>query len=498
MVNGKLMNSSTYNSGKYSGFIGKIVKNFAWLLVQLGVTRLFGFFITIILARYLSQADFGRYTYTVSITGIFLMLANLGIPSLMLREIARQREQASSIFSRGFAAKLPLTVVAFSAFIMFFLVTSSHAGRLAVIAIAVAYFVENFATFFAAPFKAVEQMQYVAFGDFFYRALMIALVWSMMAFRPTLMLVGVVYVICGVAHVLYYCILYKIKFDFKLIARNVTGVISNFVGILKDALPMALGGVIMVVYINADIVILKWLKGETVTGVYGVSYSFYLGLAIMASLLVQSVFPRLSYAAENGQIEVKGVVMRGTVKLLFVISVPIAVGGILLADDAITFFYGARYLDSAMAFRIFMATVVLNYFNLLLGYCLFAERKQSETNVIYAISFVINITGNLLLIPKYSIAGAALATLLAEAVFTVIYIFRHPDVLRNFKIGWVWRIVLASTVMGFAVQWVDRYLGFLPSVACGAAIYGCILLVTGTFVNEKGLLKDIFTKAGMQ
>lgn len=495
MTNGKLMNSDTSNSGRHPGFIGKIVKNFVWLLLQLGVTRLFGFFITIILARYLSQTDFGRYTYAVSITGIFLMLANLGIPSLMLREIARQREHSSSIFSAAFAAKCPLTIMMFSVFIMFFLMTSSPASRLAVIAIATAYFLENFAAFFATPFKAIEQMQYVAIGDFFYKALMIAGVWSMMAFKPTLMRVGAVYVLCCAAHLLYYSVLYKKKFTFMPVVRGVAGLVSNFTVIIKDALPMALGGVIMVVYINADIIILKWLKGEIVTGIYGVSYSFYLGLAIMASLLVQSVFPRLSYAAEKRQTDVTGVVMKGTIKLLFVFSVPIAVGGILLANEAITFFYGARYLASAMAFKIFMATVVLNYFNLLLGYRLFAERKQNETNVIYTIAFVINVAGNLLLIPKYSITGAALATLIAEAVFTIIYVIRHRGVWRNFRIGWVWRIALASAIMGFAVQWVSRYLGFLPSVVCGAVLYGGVLLITGTFVSEKSLLRDIFTKA---
>lgn len=479
-----------------TGIIRKIVKNFVWLLLQLGVTRLFGFFITIILARYLSQTDFGRYTYAISITGIFLMLANLGIPSLILREIARQRENAPSIFSAAFAAKFPLTIVIFIGFIMFLLMTSSPGGRGAVIAIATAYFLENFGTFFAMPFKAIEQMQYLAIGDFIYKTTMIAGVWCMLALTPTLMHVGAVYVLCGAAYMLYYFIIYKRKYSFMPVVQGVAGLVSNFAAIIKDAAPMALGGVIMVVYINADIIMLKWLKGEIVTGVYGVSYSFYLGLAMVASLLVQSVFPRLSYAAEKRQTEVNAVVMGGTIKLLFVFSVPIAVGGILLANEAITCFYGARYLASAMAFKIFMTTVVLNYFNLLLGYCLFAERKQNETNAIYAVSIVVNIAGNLFLIPKYSIAGAALATLAAEAFFTIIYTIRHRGILRNFKIGWVWRVVIASTVMGFAVQWVSGYVGFLPSVACGAVLYGFFLVITGTFVNEKVLLMDALKKAG--
>ena len=471
-----------------TGYVRGIVKNFFWLFLQLGVTRLFGFFITIILARYLSQADFGQYTYTISIAGIFLMLANLGIPSLILREIARQREKASTIFSMAFAAKLPLTIVMVALFVVFFLMTSSTGGRFAVIAIAGAYFIENFAVFFSTPFRAIEQMHYLAMGDFFYKVLMIGGVWTFLSFRSGLLGVGAVYMVCSTAYLIFYLILYKKHFTFTPIARGVAGLVSNLTAVVKDAAPMALGGVIMIVYINTDIILLKWLKGEVITGVYGVSYSFYLGLAMAASLLVQSVFPRISYAVHNNQSDVSEVVVRGTVKLLFVISVPISVGGILLSHQTILFFYGARYLAAIMTFKIFMAAIMLNYLNLLLGYCLFAERKQDETNAIYAVSIVINVVGNLLLIPMYSIVGAALATLLAEAAFTIIYIVRHRVFLRNFTIDWLWRIAVASAVMGLTVHGIGGHLGFLATVACGAVVYGVILVVEGTFVNEKAFL----------
>jgi len=471
-----------------SGFIRKIMKNFVWLLLQLGITRLFGFFFALILARDLRQNDFGIYTYAISLTGIILVIADLGLSSLVFREISRQREKAAEIFSRAFAAKLPLTLGVLILFSIVFLCTHAPGGRLAVLAIAAAFFAQNLAGFFSMPFKATEQMQFLAIGDFVFKLLLISGVWIILRFTSDLLPVGIAYAACGFIYALFYVVLYVRYFSFARISKGLSGFLANSAFQIRNSAPMALAGLIMVVYINADILMIKWFKGEVVTGLYGVSYNFYLGLALAASILVQSMLPRLSYSIENRQLDVSASLLRGAVKLLFIFSVPLALGSFLLSDQLVPFFYGARYMGSVSAFRIFMVAIVFTYFNLLLGNVLFAERKQNEINVIYFITIVINVLFNLILIPRFSLNGAAFATLVAEISFTGIVLFRYPAFLRHFRFDWIWRIACASVAMGLAIVAIRHSIAFPLTVVCGMSVCAGMLAILGTFRSEKELL----------
>lgn len=479
---------------EHQAYILKMARNFLWLFLQLGVTRLFGFIFTIILARKLAQDDFGLYTYAISLTGMFLMFSDLGMTSLMLREMARQRENAAVIFNRIFSAKLPLIVLVYAAFALVLVLTPSKGGRLAVLALATAYFLENMASFLSTPFKATEQMHFLATGDFLYKCFLILASLVVLRFSPSILAVSAVYAAGAAGYLAFYAVLHVRHFGPVRLVPDFRAAAENLRAQLAEAAPMTLGGLILIVYINTDVIMLRWMKGTAVTGLYGVSYSFYLGLGLAAAILVQSVLPRLSQSLENGQKELTETVLRGTTKLLFMLSVPLAAGGLLLAEEIIRFFYGARYLPSAHAFRIFMAAVVFNYINTLINYYLYADRKQGEINAILLGTVSLNVFLNFLLIPKYSLAGSAFATLAAESVFTVVFLLRHRGFLRNIQPAWAWRFLAAAAAMLFFAHYAGLQGGFIPAVISGAAVYAGALALLGGLKAEKELLLGVIGK----
>jgi O-antigen/teichoic acid export membrane protein len=474
-----------------TSFIRKILKNFFWLFLQLGISRAFGFLFAIILARRLTQSDFGLYTYASSIIGIFLILSDLGLSTLLLREIARQGENASEIFGRIFAAKLPLALFAYIVFGIVLYISPPKGAGVAVMLLATAFFLESAAKFVSAPFKATEQMHYLAFGDFVFKLFLLAGAFLFLNIEHGLLSAGLIYMGGSLIYLLFYTLLFFKHFRYSHAVANMGIFFSNLYNEIRNSFPIALGGLIMVVYINTDILILRWLKGDAATGAYGVSYLFYLGLGIIPSTLVQAILPRLSASIEKNQTGTAETVLRGTVKLLFLISLPIALGGILLSRELITFFYGARYLSTNTAFRLFMLTIFFNYINTLFSYYLFAERKQREINAIYLASVCINIILNILLIPKYSISGAAFATLSAEISFVLIYMVRHPSFISFFSIKWIWRALLAASVMSAALYWARGHMHFLLAVLCGGTIYALLLIAAKTFKNEQAMLRLI-------
>jgi len=474
-----------------TSFVQKILQNFFWLFIQLGISRVFGFFFAVVLARRLTQSDFGLYTYAASIIGIFLILSDMGLSTLLLREISRQRENASEIFGRILAAKLPMALFAYLVFGVVLFISPPKGARFTVLLLAAAFFLESAAKFVSVPFKAAEQMQYLPFGDFVFKLFLLAGALLFVNLEHGLLSVSLIYIAGSVIYLLFYTWLFFKHFRYVHAISNVRIFFSNLYNEIRNSFPIALGGLILVVYINTDIIILRWLKGDAVTGAYGVSYIFYLGLGIIASMLVQAILPRLSASIEKNQTGTAETVLRATTKLLFLVSLPIALGGILVSKELITFLYGAQYLSSNTAFRLFMLTIVFNFLNTLFSYYLFVDRKQNEINAIYLVSICINIILNILLIPKYSLGGAAFATLSAEISFALLYIVRHPSFIRFFNIKWIWRAMLAASAMSVGVYWARGYLHVLLVVLCGGIVYALLLTIAKTFKNEQAILRFI-------
>ena len=69
----------------------RIAKNTSVLFIAQITSYLLGFFITMYTARYLGVAGFGIISLGISITGIYGVFADMGLSTLMIRDIARDK-----------------------------------------------------------------------------------------------------------------------------------------------------------------------------------------------------------------------------------------------------------------------------------------------------------------------------------------------------------------------------------------------------------------------
>jgi len=74
------------------------VRNFSVLLSANLLVSLIGMVTSIYIARVLSPMHYGEYAVIISIVGMFQVLASLGLPSTIMRTIARNQDQSKSIF----------------------------------------------------------------------------------------------------------------------------------------------------------------------------------------------------------------------------------------------------------------------------------------------------------------------------------------------------------------------------------------------------------------
>ncbi|GAH46212.1 unnamed protein product [marine sediment metagenome] len=67
----------------------------------------------IYIARYLGEVGFGKYSFAVSFTALFIIFADLGLSNLIIRELARNKELTNEYLTNVSVIKLLLSFLAF-------------------------------------------------------------------------------------------------------------------------------------------------------------------------------------------------------------------------------------------------------------------------------------------------------------------------------------------------------------------------------------------------
>jgi len=191
------------------------------------------------------------------------------------------------------------------------------------------------------------------------------------------------------------------------------GFINNF---LKETWPMGIYMILFSGYDRAiDSILIRQLIGVRDLAFYGLAYKIYGNLVQPAYYLINSVFPMLSNK-ENDRRKL----FKQTAGLMFLGAIVVFGGVYFLAPWIINVLSGTEFVRSVEILRILLVAMVFAYVGHLVGFTLIAKGKQKTVLIAGVISLIVNIGGNLALIPYFGIEGAAWVTVLTEMVATVL------------------------------------------------------------------------------
>jgi len=167
-------------------------------------------------------------------------------------------------------------------------------------------------------------------------------------------------------------------------------------------------------------------------------------------------------------------------------------GGEFLDSSTIGSFMG-HYANSALTLQILIFATGVIFFSNIFNSTAVAINKQMSLvwpNVIFALA---NVVLNLILIPKLSYVGAAIATVITEfLVLLVIWkiVYKYLPKLRiNFKI--FFKALLATAVMGFAIYSM-RGINMFMIITVAIIVYFAALYLFGGY--NKNTIKLLFKK----
>ncbi|MBI2644487.1 MAG: flippase [Candidatus Wildermuthbacteria bacterium] len=419
-----------------------VFKNASWLIFAEGVSRLFVFAAFLLAARTLGPSGFGEFTFALAFVSLFLMFGEGGISMALTKEFSQrsmQREEFSSLIS----LRALMSIVLFLPILGFsFLVTQHMVIRYAIWILAWYVVAESFSETFFAMFRAHQKMKYEAIVRIVRMILAFGLMWWVLFTMPSVLYLSIGYssaYLAGLAICFVLCHLFIQRLGFQW----------NFFiwkRFFKMSWPFALIALSTSFYAFSDSVMMGFWGQITQTGWYNGAYKIVSTLLFPALLLSLGFYPALSVHIQTSKEQFQRL-WRTHFELMLMGSIPMVVGGVILAPKLIDLLYGASYQPSVLAFQILIGMAGLLMLFLPFKYLLIVCNQERKLFILTLAGAIINIVLNVIFIPRFSLYGAA-ATTLVSYLFLVcaawIFSFRYtPIFLDRMRIL---KIVVASFV----------------------------------------------------
>ena len=254
--------------------------------------------------------------------------------------------------------------------------------------------------------------------------------------------------------------------------------LSSGLEILRRSGFSTIARLLRAVIVTFDVILLGILATSRDVGLYTAAYRICF-LAATIAVATHAVFlPAITHAAEGGEVPISGV-LRRSVSLTGTVMIPIVAGGVALAGPLLLLFFGPDYADGTRAFQLLLLSIGLLSLHGTTHNVFLALHRTKQEAGIFAGGAVLNIILNLVLIPRYGLAGAAISTVSAEMLIVLASAWALFALGVRPQLEGLIRPLFASTAMVALLLLLSGRASVPLLVTAGAALYAGILAVTG-------------------
>lgn len=383
--------------------------------------------LTVLLARRLDVAAYGVYAYAVAVLNVLVIVSEVGVPPLLMREVAASVGAGNLRLIRGALMRGLQVVAGVSAVVAFvgaiiLAVYLDHLGTTGVwtgAAMLAALPLAVLAKTLAHGVRGLHSVVWAQALETLLRPLLVVLlVGAVIAVRPDLLspqtamaahvvAAGLVIVIAG----------YLLRRALPAGAR--TGApLEDWSRWLRSVGPFAVIGSAMIVNSHVDIIMLGWFKPAADIGVYRIAAQgggLTLFVLQAAQNVLAPVFGGMQAHKNDSLLRMR---FRQVSLLVFLATLPIALVLVVYGEPIVTLVFGPAYAAAALP----LAILTLGYFVSVscgpVRTLLQMVGREGVTARTLGVTVVLNIFLNALLIPDYGVLGSALATAVSVVVYS--------------------------------------------------------------------------------
>lgn len=470
-------------------------KNILWLSVSRIISLVLLFLAYLLLTNYLGPYRYGQFQFVLSYVTLFGVIIDFGIQQYIIKKISEDRTQAKKYFHNFLAVEIVLAALVFGAMVGIAYFNGYEPIVIKAIMLAgLGAAVHGLTYPFLAVITSFYDLKKAAFLNFLASLVNVTMIFATIWFGGgIIMLTSQQVIYATLAVIIYYHFIQK-HIGKPDIIRGVLGADRSLIKlILKAAIPFAVLVGFSTLYNRLDIILITKFLGYTQTGLYTAAYKFFDLLAFFPAVVSHALYPLFAtLMVENKLAEIR-TTLEKYLRFMAALAFPIGVGGSILAAQIIGIL-SPEYKDAApvLAVLVWAPSILFMY---IVVNSLVISQLTKFAMIITGVNVVINVVGNIILLPRIGIVGAAIMTLVSEFLQGLFYFYFVRKKIIDFKFfSLIWKPVIASILMGFAVWFVRD--SILIAIPVGIIVYGLVLLVLKFFKRDDiSYIKTLFSRA---
>ncbi len=406
------------------------MKNTSWLMFEKIFRMGVGLFVGIWVARYLGPVQFGIFSYSLSFVGLFAVFATFGLDGIMVRELVKDDNKRDVLLGTAFLLKIVGAI-----FVLLLLYSSTlfssntQETNILIFIIASATLLQSF-NVIDFYFQSKVLSKYVAYANFISlfissiikitliinEAPLIYFAWTVL-FDSFILALGFIYF-----YKLNNLSIFKWKYDKKI-----------DLSLLNDSWPLILSGMVIAIYMKIDQVMINEMLGSKAVGQYAAAIKLSATWYFLPMVISSSVFPAIINAKKSSTtLYYKR--LQKLYDLMAWIAITIAIVFTFSSEWIVNLLYGEEYKEAGKILTIHIWAGVFVFLGTASSKWFIVENLQKHSFYRSLMGAIVNVILNFILIPKYSIYGAAIATIISQAIASYLYNMTNKKTLVTFKL----------------------------------------------------------------
>ena len=440
-------------------------------------------------SRILSPSGIGKVSFAISIISYFSLFAQLGIPTYGVRACAKVRDDREKL-TRTVHELLVINIVMdcisyFALFLALLYVTKLQNEKTLYVVVSATILLTSIGMEWL--YKALEQYSYITIRSVLFKFIALIFMLLLINEKKDFLLYGALSIFAASASNVLNLINAHKYVSFKPIWGY------NFKRHFKPILIFFSMSCATTIYGNLDSIMLGFIKTDIDVGYYGAAVKVKSILVGLVTSLGIVLMPRASYFIEQGKrLEFNKITEKAT-KFVCVVSIPLFVYFAVFAKESILILSGNEFEGAIIPMAIIMPTLLLIGLSNIFGLQILVPIGK-ESVVLYSVfgGALSNLLFNAILIPYYGAVGAAIGTVIAEAIVLIIQCyFLKSELQRLFGTLQICHILLCTVISAICTIWFK----FLPLnnffIMCVSATIYFMLYIIGLIILKEPITLEI-------
>ncbi|PSO52330.1 MAG: flippase [Cyanobacteria bacterium QS_7_48_42] len=449
-----MLTKLTKVSQRLSPGLRRIIQSVGWLSGERVLRMAVTLFVGIYVVRYLGPQAYGKLSYAASFVGLFEAITKLGLDGIVVRNVVQDENSTQEILGTAFGLRLMSSLGIFALIVgTSWSVAEEPQVRWMMVIIATGLVLQStqvIGLWFQSEVLSgpIARVRIIAFFATAGAKLLFIALGLPLIFFAWAMLLEILLKAVGMMGMYFHHGQSMAHWKMKW---------GKARGLLKDSWPLILSGVMVTIYMKIDQVMLGNLASNEAVGNYAAAVRLTEVWYFIPTAICSSVFPAIMRAKQRSEEEYYQR-WQQLYDIMAWVSIVIAVGMTFLAGTLITTLLGAQYAEAATILALYIWATPFVFLGVARGKWFVAENLTKFSFITTSLGAVVNVVLNLVLIPSYQGMGAALATVISQAVSAYIIFLVYPPFWR---IGWM---LIKALFIPLRIGQNLTYIGYLKNL----------------------------------